>query len=83
MIYNNEELKVIQKFSFQNSISKFLWSLDISYVLMAFYKTRICEVRAILNPKWTSIINESQSGIVNCLLTSGSKKIILFNDFNV
>ncbi len=83
IIYDNEELKVIQKFSFQNPISKFLWSPDSSLVLMAFYKTGICEVRSISNPKWTCTINESQSGIINCLWTPDSRKIILFNDFNV
>ena len=83
IIYDNEELKVIQKFSFQNPISKFLWSPDSTLVLMAFYKTGICEVRAISNPKWTCTINESQSGIINCLWTPDSRKILLFNDFNV
>jgi len=83
IIYDNEELKVIQKFSFQNPISKFLWSPDSSLVLIAFYKTGICEVRSISNPKWTCTINESQSGITNCLWTPDSRKIILFNDFNV
>ena len=83
VIYDNEELKVIQKFSFQNTISNFLWSPDSSLVLMAFYKTGICEIRSISNPKWTCTINESQSGIINCLWTPDSRKIILFNDFNV
>jgi len=83
IIYDNEELKVIQKFSFQNPISKFLWSPDSSLVLMAFYKTGICEVRSISNPKWICTINESQSGITNCLWTPDSRKILLFNDFNV
>ncbi len=83
IIYDNEELKVIQKFTFQNPISKFLWSPDSTLVLMAFYKTGICEVRSISNPKWTCTINESQSGITNCLWTPDSRKIILFNDFNV
>ena len=83
IIYDNEELKVIQKFSFQNTISNFLWSPDSTLVLMAFYKTGICEIRSISNPKWTCTINESQSGIINCLWTPDSRKVILFNDFNV
>ena len=83
IIYDNEELKVIQKFSFPNILSNFLWSPDSSLVLMAFYKSGLCEIRSISNPKWTCTINESQSGIINCLWTPDSRKIILFNDFNV
>ena len=83
VIYDNEELKVIQKFSFQNTISNFLWSPDSTLVLMAFFKIGICEIRSISNPKWTCTINESQSGIINCLWTPDSRKVILFNDFNV
>ena len=83
VIYDNEELKVIQKFSFQNTISNFLWSPDSNLILMAFYKTGICEIRSISNPKWTCTITESQSGIINCLWTPDSRKVILFNDFNV
>ena len=83
IIYDNEELKVIQKFTFPNTISNFLWSADSSLILMAFYKQGLCEVRSISNPKWTCTINESQSGIINCLFTPDSRKIILFNDFNV
>ena len=83
IIYDNDELKVIQKFTFQSPISNFLWSPDSTLVLMAFYKTGICEVRSISNPKWTCTINESQSGIINCKWTPDSRKIILFNDFNV
>ena len=83
IIYDNEELKVIKKFSFSNTINKFLWSPDSTLILIAFYKTGICEVRSITNPKWTCTITESQSGIINCLWTPDSRKIILFNDFNV
>ena len=83
VIYDNEELKVIQKFTFQNTISNFLWSPDSTLVMMAFYKTGLCEIRSISNPKWTCTINESQSGIINCLWTPDSRKVILFNDFNV
>ena len=83
IIYDNEELKVIKKYTFPNTISKFLWSPDSSLLLMAFYKTGQCEVRSISEPKWTCTITESQSGIINCLWTPDSRKIILFNDFNV
>ena len=83
IIYENDELKVIQKFTFSTPISHFMWSPDSDFILIAFYKTGICEVRSITNPKWICTINESQSGIIYARWTPDSRKIILFNDFCV
>lgn len=77
------DLKIHQKFIFPTSISQVSWSPDSTLILLAFYKTGICEIKSIQNDEWNCTINESQSGVIYSRWTPDSRKVLIFNDFSV
>lgn len=83
IIYENKDLRIIQKYQFPNPISNIIWSPDSTLILISFCKQGICEVRSVHNSKFICSINESQSGIIYSRFTPDSRKIIIFNDFSV
>ena len=83
VIYDNQTLKQIQKYTFCDFIEDIQWSPNGKLILACLYKRSICELRNIENNKWYCKINEGILGVTNALFSPDSLNILTISENNI